>query len=234
MQIETVPLDELHTYPHNPRRGDVNLIAESLQVSGQYKPIVVQKSTDFILAGNHTFLAAKQLGWSVIDIVRLDVSDAAARTIVLTDNRTSDIATYDDAALLELLGDMDDLSGTGYSQADLDELIQGLEEGEREENTGTLLSVADVTVGDPSHETHNGQVWNVGQHVLVVARVADQHDLWAQYLAGRRFAPYPDPYFTCTDTARENDLLLVQPNTYLAGHLLDKHEAFFPGTVVAA
>lgn len=234
MQIETVPLDDLATYPRNPRKGDIPLIAESLTVNGQYKPIVVQAGTNMILAGNHTFLAARQLGWPTIDVVRLDVDDNEARRIVLTDNRTSDIATYDDEALVELLGEIEDLGGTGYSQADLDALIEGLEDGQRETDTGSLLSVADVTVGNPEHETHNGQTWHLGGHILVVARIADQHDLWAHHLPGRRFAPYPDPYFTCTDTARENPLLLVQPNTYLAGHLIDKHEAFFPGTVAAA
>lgn len=117
----------LQHYHQNARRGNVDAIAESLTANGQYKPIVVNAGThtgrpDEVLVGNHTLDAAVALGWEHLDVVVVDVTDAHARRIVLADNRTSDLATYDSDALIELLQGSDDLSGTGYDSTFLDDL----------------------------------------------------------------------------------------------------------------
>lgn len=131
--IETVETDSLITHPENARRGDPNIIAESLKENLQYSPLVVQASTRYVLSGNHTLLAARQLGWDTIDVVLLDVDDSRALKIMLSANRTSDIATYDDDALLVLLERLDgDFEGTGYHAEDFEELaaLLGGEEGD--------------------------------------------------------------------------------------------------------
>lgn len=124
MDVETVPINAIAPYPDNPRLGDRDLIASSLQANGQYRPVVVQRSTGRILAGNNTYLAAQDLGWPEIAVQYVDVDDAAARKIVAVDNRSSDAADYDNALLAELLADLeDDLDGTGYSAEEVDALI---------------------------------------------------------------------------------------------------------------
>lgn len=40
---EVVPLDRLKLHPRNPRRGDVDRIAESMDVNGVYGAVVVQR-----------------------------------------------------------------------------------------------------------------------------------------------------------------------------------------------
>ncbi|NBO54510.1 MAG: DNA modification methylase, partial [Actinobacteria bacterium] len=107
-------------YDKNPRKGNIAAIAESLEVNKQYRPIVVQKSTNKILAGNHTWQAAKKLGWTKIAVVFVDVDDEGAKRIVLADNRTNDLADYDTAILAELLKDLGSSSGTGYSAQDME------------------------------------------------------------------------------------------------------------------
>lgn len=128
MSIEyaTVPLSDLRTYPHNPRQGDIDAIADSLVANGQYRPIVVQKSSGQILAGNHTYLAAKGLDWKSIEVAYVDVDDERAARIVLVDNRTADLGDYDETVLTNLLTDLPDLDGTGYTTDDLDELLADL------------------------------------------------------------------------------------------------------------
>lgn len=59
-----VPIDSLTPYQDNLRRGDLEAIKESLSVNGQYRPIVANRRTGEVLAGNHTLRAAEQLGWS--------------------------------------------------------------------------------------------------------------------------------------------------------------------------
>lgn len=120
------PVESLQIYPGNARQGDIGMLTESLAVNGQYRPIVVNRPTGQILVGNHTYAAAVALGWPEIAVTYIDVDEAEARRIVLIDNRTSDLATYDDSRLLDLLTSLSaDLKGTGYTPDDLDELLLG-------------------------------------------------------------------------------------------------------------
>lgn len=127
-ETKIVPINSLKPYDKNPRIGDVGAIAESLEENQQYRPIVVQKSTQKILAGNHTWQAAKFLGWETIAVVFVDVDDTHAAKIVLADNRTNDLASYDAKMLTEVLASLPDVAGTGYSQSDLEVLLDQIEE----------------------------------------------------------------------------------------------------------
>jgi hypothetical protein len=127
MITKSVAIDSLQEFTKNPRKGNVKELKESLTHNGQYKPIVVQKSTQMILAGNHLWKAAKELGWSEISIVEVDVDDAQAKKIVATDNRMAEMGSYDEQLLLDLLNEID-LAGTGYVPADVDDLLALIEE----------------------------------------------------------------------------------------------------------
>ena len=120
---ELVSINKLKSYEKNPRKGNIKAIAESLETNKQYRPIVVQKSTNQILAGNHTWLAAKSLGWKKVAVVFVDVDDEQAKKIVLADNRTNDLAEYDDKILAELLTSLTSVSGTGYNEADMQAIL---------------------------------------------------------------------------------------------------------------
>lgn len=121
-----VPIETLHPYPGNARRGNVGKLAESIRAHGQYRPLVVNRRDNIILAGNHTYQAMRQLGATSIAVTFVDVDDAEAARINLVDNRLSDEADYDLSALLAQLNDLGDLGGTGYDAHDLDELASEL------------------------------------------------------------------------------------------------------------
>lgn len=125
------PITDVQPHPANPRIGNVVKIAESLAKHGQFKAIVVQDSTGFICAGNHTWKAAKLLGWTHAAFARLDISDEDAKRILAVDNRTGDLGEYDDRLLAELLQELaesdDGLAGSGYEAEDLEDLVALLE-----------------------------------------------------------------------------------------------------------
>lgn len=107
----------LREYPGNPRSSNVEALAESLKVNGQYRPIVVRKETREILAGNHTWKAAQSLGWEKLKVTFVEgLNDEQALRIVLADNRYSDLAEYSVPDLTELLDSLTDLRGTGYDK----------------------------------------------------------------------------------------------------------------------
>lgn len=132
-----VEIDSVSPHPKNARRGDISKLMESLQLHGQYRPIVIHQETNEILAGNHTWQAAKKLGWESIAVTYVDCNEEQALRILLADNRYSDLAGYDESALLEVLGELaeteTELIGTGYSEQDVLELLSSQEE-EDEEN----------------------------------------------------------------------------------------------------
>ena len=123
-----VPIESVKELPGNPRRGSVKAVAESLQRFGQRKPIAVRKADGSILAGNHTWQAAKSLGWGSIAAVLVNVDEQTALAYSLADNRTSDLGGYDDALLATLIQSLrEPFVGTGYEQRDLDRLLDRLD-----------------------------------------------------------------------------------------------------------
>lgn len=127
MNNKEVDINELKARKDNPRKGNVEKIKQSLKENGQYRPIVVNARNNEILAGNHTWLAARELGWQTIAAWFIDVDEAKAKKIVLADNRTSDVAGYDEELLLEVLQDLDgDLKGTGFEIDDMEDLLSSV------------------------------------------------------------------------------------------------------------
>lgn len=198
-------------------------------------------------AATGSWLVPVVTGWAS----RTD-TEASAALIAL--NRTTELGGWVDDALLAMLDDLSDeehgLDGVGYGEDDitalrerLDALAEeethdhgdGEDEGDgRAPSTGEMLALADVAWGEPMHKVQHGEVWQVGRHALVIAKVHDEHDRWLPVLTrltrdheGVVFAPYPEPFLTTGTVAAERTMLMVQPNTYLAGHLLDKHASVF-------
>lgn len=138
------PLNQFTTHPKNVRQGDVGAITQSLNAHGQYRPIVVQRSTGHILAGNHTYLAAKSLGWETVAATFVDCDDEQAIKILLVDNRANDLAMYDDRALAELLKNLactpSGLEGSLFNGDDLDDLLFRIEGTLGEAYVGNSLS----------------------------------------------------------------------------------------------
>jgi ParB-like chromosome segregation protein Spo0J len=122
---ETIPIHTLTANNNNPRQGDIGTITESLQTNGQYRPITVNRRTGHIIKGNHTYLAAKQLAWTHIAVHWIDVDEEEETRILLIDNRTADLATYNTDALKTLLTSIHDYQGTGYTIEDVNDILNG-------------------------------------------------------------------------------------------------------------
>lgn len=128
-QYEMASVGAVRPHPANPRQGDVGAIYESIEANGFFGAVLAQRSTGYILAGNHRYKAAMEAGLQSVPVIWADVDDDRALRILLADNRTNDKASYDDNALAAILSDLantSDLVGTGYDGDDLDQLIADL------------------------------------------------------------------------------------------------------------
>ncbi len=129
-----VPVGDLSPDPANARLHDernLEAVAGSLRRFGQQKPIVVD-AKGIVIAGNATLEAARRLGWTHVAAVRTRLAGPDRTAYAIADNRTAELATWDNEALARLLADLGDAEGltaTGFSieeaQAALDALAAG-------------------------------------------------------------------------------------------------------------
>ena len=133
MQIESVPITDLVLDPENVRTHDgknLDAIKKSLARFGQQKPIVVNGSGE-VVAGNGTLTAAKDLGCKTINIVKTELLGTEATAYAVADNRTGELAGWDEAGLQETLGKLKeegfDLKDLGWDEAELDNIANEIE-----------------------------------------------------------------------------------------------------------
>ena len=161
-----VPVASLHEDPANARKHDarnLDAIKASLAKFGQRKPIVVQKDGMVVRAGNGTLAAAKALGWTEIAAVVVDEGDVAATAFAIADNRTAELASWDEDVLGALLGQLHadetfDHLVTGFSDAEIRRMLAP-EQGESDPDE----------IPEPPEEpvARPGDLWILGEHRLL-------------------------------------------------------------------
>lgn len=149
MKLEQVAVDKLTVHPENARVGDIDAILESIETNGFFGTIVAQRSTGHIIVGNHRYQAAVRAGMNKVPVVFMDIDDDHARRIMLADNRTNDVASYDDALLAQLLQTVPSLDGTGFDGDDLADLLAGLPSSPLPPTDGPGGPLADDPLGAP-------------------------------------------------------------------------------------
>ena len=167
MKIIELATDELTPYANNPRNNDaaVTAVAASIKEFGFKIPIVVDKE-NVIVAGHTRLRAAQLLGLDTVPVIRADdLTDDQVRAFRLADNKTAELAEWDDEKLnLELaqLSDFD-MAAFGFDElddtADVDEIDDDPEE----------MAAA---IEEPT--TQLGEVWQLGRHRLVCGDSTDK------------------------------------------------------------
>lgn len=160
LRIETVNINSLTPDPANARKHDgknLKAIASSLEKFGQRKPIVVTPDS-IVVAGNGTLEAAKSLGWTEIAIARTPIGWTwdQIKAFALADNRTAELAEWDDKVLADQLLELD---ANGW---ELEEL--GFE------NLEPPISNQDeepLSFDNAPTRTKLGDVWVLGNHRLI-------------------------------------------------------------------
>lgn len=169
-----VPIDSLQGLPGNPRRGDVDAVAASLSRFGQRKPIVVRRDDGTIIAGNHTWQAAKKLGWSEIAVAYVGDDDVTAQAYALADNRTAELGDYDDELLKALIDSVNEvdpelLKDTGWSDDAVKELLEKIELANPK-----VIDEDEVPELSVEAKTKLGDLYHLGRHRLLCGDSTDE------------------------------------------------------------
>ncbi|WP_436757265.1 ParB/RepB/Spo0J family partition protein [Streptosporangium sp. V21-05] len=121
-----VAVSDLRPHPDNPHKGELDVIRESVRENGFYGVVLAQANRMRIIAGEHRWHSVREEGLTELPAVLLDVTDEQAKRIMLADNRSAELGGYDDQVLANLLQGLPDLSGTGWSDDDLTDLLDDL------------------------------------------------------------------------------------------------------------
>lgn len=128
MQVERLAISALVADPANARRHpqrNIDAIMASLVRFGQQKPIIVD-DRNVVRAGNGTLTAAKALGWTHIDAVRSGLAGGELAAFAVVDNRTAELAEWDNQLLLAVVGEAG-VGDLGFSRDELEQLRRDAE-----------------------------------------------------------------------------------------------------------
>ncbi len=177
LAVRSVPVQDLRLDPGNARRhGRRNLdaIKGSLSSFGQRRPLVVLPDLT-VIAGNGTLEAMRELGWTevAVTVVPEDWSADQARAYALADNRTAELAEWDDAVLGQTLSE---LVAEGWDLASMG--FDGLPALETDSGDDEIPEAPEADA-----ITKPGAVWVLGDHRLGCGSSTDSA-LVARVMAG--------------------------------------------------
>ena len=181
ISITDLSLDPKNARKHSTR--NLEAIAASLEKFGQRKPIVVHRGV--VLAGNGTLEAAKSLGWTEIDVAEVpdDWDNDTAKAYALADNRTAELAEWDESELAKQLLELQDadwdIEELGFEVPALSDI-----DGDKDED--------EVPEPPVEPKTKLGDIYQLGRHRLMCGDSTDSASV-ATLTGGKVDMVFTDP-----------------------------------------
>jgi DNA modification methylase len=195
-RIEFIPVSDLRPHPRNARThssAQIEQIVASFREFGLINPAVID-SANIIVAGHARWLAAKRLGLGELPCVRAEhLSKTQIRAFMLADNKISANAGWDEALLadelkeLQLLEPEFDLTLTGFSAAEIDEMFEI--DGSKEADD----PAADRLPKKAPPRANPGDIFQLGPHRLICGDARDPAILKALMGNERAQMVFTDP-----------------------------------------
>jgi len=236
MQVEQWKLSALAPYAANARTHSpkqVTQIAASIREFGFNVPLLVDDNGSLI-AGHGRLLAAKELKLKTVPVIKLShMTEAQIRAYRIADNQLTLNSEWDVALLQEELRQLDEqgfnVEVIGFDDSELAQFAQIATEDEAlldAEDKSALLQLVNVTFGEPRHQVEQGDHYKLAdRHDLFCTSVIAGFPTWGPYLtANRLFCPYAGVFVPFSKQAAAHDLVIVQPDAFIAGHTLDRFE----------
>ena len=170
MNIIKMKVEELIPYINNPRNNEnaVDKVASSIAEFGFKSPIIIDKN-NVVINGHTRLLASKKLGLKEVPVIKADdLTEAQVKAFRITDNKTSEYATWDEELLkieLEQLEDMNfnlDTVNIDYSDFDLEiDYIEDdfIEIKEREDLSDKVNSAYEIII-ECDNEEEQEEMYN--------------------------------------------------------------------------
>lgn len=216
--MEWVSVEEVHLNPANPRHNDaaVGPVADSLRRFGWQQPIVAKPGGE-VVAGNTRLKAARELGMEHVPVVRFEGSELDALAFGIADNRTGEVAEWEDEALRKLLANLaaeDSLEGVGFTPEEVETILAAGAEAPEVEDAPPPAPPEDPV-------TQPGDLWVMGEHRLLCGDARRPEDIrWV--LDGKQAdLVWTDPPYGVSYVGKTDDALEIE-NDELAGEDLER------------
>ena len=197
LQVQMMPVDDLLPYARNARthpEWQIDQIAASIAEFGFCNPVLIGDDS-VLVAGHGRLLAAKRLGLGKVPAITLaHLSPTQRRALVIADNKIAENAGWDEellrAELADLQGEGVGLEITGFSEAELEDLLGGLE---NEEPAPAPLGDPDfIPEPPPRPVSERGDIWLLGPHRVMCGDSTSQSEVDFM-CAGQIDACWTDP-----------------------------------------
>ena len=120
MEVINIDVRDVMPYEHNPRKNEdaVEYVMNSIRDFGFKQPLVLDEN-HVIIVGHTRWMAAKRLGMKEVPcVIASDLSEEKARAYRLADNKTNEIAEWDNKELqaeLDALYDAIEMDRYGFA-----------------------------------------------------------------------------------------------------------------------
>jgi len=120
----------LTPWEKNPRHNAhaVDQVRDSIVRFGFSSPIIARTADRVVIAGHTRLLAAQKLGMDKVPVRFMDLDPDQAAALALADNKLGELAEWDDQALADILGELQDnnvdIASLGWSASELEALIE--------------------------------------------------------------------------------------------------------------
>lgn len=179
MQVQEMKLTAIKPYENNPRKNDpaVEAVAASIKEFGWQQPIVVD-SQMVIIAGHTRYKAAKKLKLKVVPVLVAEgLTEEQVKAYRLADNKSGELATWDESALLEELAQICDIDMAAFGFDALDSAFE--EEGKTDED-----AIPEIEEDEPPVSIA-GEIYQLGRHRLMCGDSTNADDV-ARLMNGER------------------------------------------------
>jgi DNA modification methylase len=214
MQIEKKPISQLVPADYNPRKdlqpGDAEYdkIKRSVEEFGYVDPIIINRDRT-IIGGHQRWKVLKDLGFSEVECVVVDVDKTKEKALNLALNKIS--GDWDNEHLAALLGEL---------QGEIDMIITGFDDDEIEQIIldSQLLPPGDVEDDDFDVDaalqkepiTRSGDIWQLGRHKLICGDSTDPAVIFLLMQNEQADLIVTDPPYNVDYEGKTEDALTIQ------------------------
>lgn len=231
--------------PRNPNqhpKKQIELLAKIIQKQGWRAPVTVSNRSGFVVRGHGRLEAALLLG-CMVPVDRQDyASEAEEWADLVADNRLAELSEIDDTLLAELLAEIGatelDLSLTGYSTKQIDNLLANLPQEEMRDDYFDAVAAAEEAAKEP--RSKRGDIWQLGRHRLMCGDSTVKEDVAALMNGELAEMVFTDPPYNVSYEGGTKKKLKIQNDNmsaaefqkFLTSAFLRMHESVKPGSAI--
>jgi len=182
-------INQLIPADYNPRMIDskeLDKLKRSIKEHGFVEPVVVNKDRT-IIGGHQRIKAARELGFTEVPCVMVDLPKGKEKTLNLALNRIS--GEWDNEKLQQILAGMteDEQELTGFDKSEITKQLDQMLNPDEDEFD------PDEVEGDSGFSCNHGDAWKLGDHILMCGDSTDPFHVKALMQDERAAMAFTDP-----------------------------------------